>query len=91
MTLCITEKGARIVKLIKAVRAAGTILPGNKVRMPEERSAMDIGPVMDGGVQMGAFRLFDGMEVSLEILALDLEPGQAALLPACEAARPAGK
>ena len=39
MTLSISEKGKRIVQLIKAVRAAGVILPGAKVLMPDERPA----------------------------------------------------
>jgi hypothetical protein len=37
MALSISEKGRRIVQLIKAVRAAVEIVPGAKVLMPEER------------------------------------------------------
>ena len=89
MALSISEKGKRIVQLIKAVQAAGVIVPGDKVLMPDERPAAYIGPVMDGGIQMHEFRLFDGTEVVLEVPALNREPGQVALLMACEVAEPA--
>ena len=85
MAICISKKGARIVKLIKAVRGAGTIVPGNKVLIPEEQPATYMGPVMDGGIQMHEFRLFDGMEVVLEVPALNREGGQVTLLMNCEA------
>ena len=89
MTLSISEKGKRIVQLIKAVRAAGEIVPGAKVLMPNERPAAYIGPVMDGGIQMHEFHLFDGTEVVLEIPELNQKPGQVALLVTCEVAEPA--
>ena len=91
MALSISEKGKRIVQLIKAVRAAGEIVPGAKVLMPDKRPAAYIGPVMDGGIQMHEFRLFDGTEVALEVPALNPKPGQVALLVSCEVAEPASR
>jgi hypothetical protein len=91
MAICLSEKGVRVVKLIKAVRAAGAIVPGNKVMMPEEQPAMYIGPVMDGGIQMHVFRLFDGMEVVLDVPMLNQAPGRVALLLAYEVAEPASR
>ena len=91
MALSISEKGKRIVQLIKAVRAAGEITPGAKVLMPDERPAAYIGPVMDGGIQMHEFRLFDGTEVVLEVPALNPKPGQVALLMTCEVTEPASR
>jgi hypothetical protein len=91
MALSISEKGKRIVQLIKAVRAAGVIVPGAKVLMSDERPAAYIGPVMDGGIQMHEFRLFDGTEVDLEIPTLNPKPGQVALLKTCEVAEPASR
>jgi hypothetical protein len=89
MILSISEKGKRVVKLIKAVKAAGVLVPGNKVLMPDERPATYIGPVMEGGVQMHEFRLFDETEVVLEVPALNREPRRVALLMACEVSEPA--
>ena len=89
MAISISEKGKRIVQLIKAVRAAGEITPGAKVLMPDERPAAYIGPVMDGGIQMHEFHLFDGTEVVLEVPTLNQKPGQAALLVPCEVVEPA--
>ena len=86
MALSISEKGKRIVQLIKAVKAAGVIVPGAKVLMPDERPAAYIGPVMEGGIQMHEFRLFDGTEAVLEVPALNREPGRVVLLMACEVA-----
>jgi hypothetical protein len=57
--------------------------------MPDERPAAYIGPVMDGGIQMHEFHLFDGMEVVLEVPTLDQKPEQVALLVTCEMAEPA--
>ena len=91
MTLSISEKGKRIVQLIKAVKAAGALVPGDKVLMPDERPAAYIGSVMEDGIQMHEFRLFDGTEVVLEVPALNREPGRVALLMACEVAEPASK
>ena len=91
MTLSISEKGKRVVQLIKAVKAVGAFVPGDKVLMPDERPASYIGPVMEGGIQMHEFRLFDGTEVVLEVPALNREPGRVALLMACEVAEPASK
>ena len=88
MALSISEKGKRVVQLIKAVRAAGEIVPGAKVLMPEERPAMYIGPVMDDDIQMHEFHLFDGTEVILEVPVLNQKPGQVALLVNCELAEP---
>ena len=45
MALSISEKGKRIVKLIKSVRTAGVLVPGDKVQMPDERPAAYIGPL----------------------------------------------
>ena len=57
MTLSISEKGKRIVKLSKSVQAAGVLMPGDKVRMPGERPATYIGPsAVEDGIQMHAFR-----------------------------------
>ena len=89
MAISISEKGKRVVQLIKAVRAAGEIVPGAKVLMPDERPATYIGPVMDDGIQMHEFRLFDGTEIVLEMPALNPKPGQVALLVTCEGAEPA--
>jgi len=89
MAISISGKGKRIVQLIKAVRAAGKIVPGAKVLMPDERPAAYIGPVMDGGIQMHEFHLFDGMEVVLDLPALNQKPRQVALLVSCEVAEPA--
>ena len=91
MALSISEKGKRIVQLIKAVRAAGEITPGAKVLMPDERPAMYIGLVMGGGIQMHELHLFDGMEVVLEVPALNPKPGQVALLVTCEVTEPASR
>jgi hypothetical protein len=91
MTLSIYEKGKRIVQLIKAVRAAGEIVPGAKVLMPDEGPAAYIRPVMDGGIQMHEFHLFDGTEVILEVPALNQKPGQVALRVTCEVAEPASR
>lgn len=89
MILSISEKGKRVVKLIKAVKAAGVLVPGNKVLMPDERPAAYIGPVIEGGIQMHEFLLFDGTEVVLEVPALNREPRRVALLMACEVSEPA--
>ena len=89
MTLSISEKGKRVIQLIKVVKAVGVLVPGNKVLMPDERPAAYIGPVMEDGIQMHEFRLFDGMEIVFEAPALNQRPGQVALLMACEAAEPA--
>ena len=91
MTLSISEKGKRIVQLIKAVKAVGAFVPDYKVLMPDERPAAYIGPVMEEGIQMHEFRLFDGTEVVLKVPALNREPGRVALLMACEVAEPASK
>ena len=91
MTLSISEKGKRVIQLIKAVEVAGVLVPGAKVLMPDERPAAYIGPVMEEGIQMHEFRLFDGTEVVLEVPALNREPGQVALLMACEVAEPASR
>ena len=91
MTPTISEKGKRVVQLIKAVEVAGVFVPGAKVLMPDERPAAYIGPVMEGGIQMHEFLLFDGTEVVLEVPALNREPGRVALLMACEVAEPASK
>jgi hypothetical protein len=55
MTESISQKGARVVQLIKAVEAAGIFVPGAKVLMPDERPAAYIDPVMEGGIQMQEF------------------------------------
>ncbi len=89
MTLTFSEKGKRIVQLITAVKAAWVFVPGAKVLMPDERPAAYIGPVMEEGIQVHEFRLFDGTEVVLEVPALNREPGRVALLMACEVADPA--
>jgi hypothetical protein len=91
MALSISEKGKRIVQLIKAVQAAGVIVPGVNVLMPNERPAGYIGLVMEGGIQMHEFHLFDGTEVVLEIPELNQKPGQLALLATCEVAEPASR
>jgi hypothetical protein len=50
--------------LIKSIRAAGALIPGDTVWMPDERPAAFIGPsAVENGIQMHAFRLFDGTEV----------------------------
>jgi hypothetical protein len=89
MTLTISEKGKRVVQLIKPVKATGVLVSGDKVLMPDERPSAYIGPVMEGGIQMHEFRLFDGTEVVLEVPALNREPGQVALLVTGEATEPA--
>ena len=91
MAISISEKGKRVVQLIKAVKAVGAFVPGDKVLMPDERPAAYIGPVMEEGIQMHEFRLFDGTEVVLEVPALNREPGRVALLMACEVAEPTSK
>ena len=92
MALSISEKGKRIVKLIKSVRAAGVLVPGDKVQMPDERPAAYIGPsAVEDGIQMHEFRLFDGTEVIMEVPALNPEPGQVALLVTCKIAEPASR
>jgi hypothetical protein len=91
MALSISEKGKRVVQLIKAIRVAGVIAPGAKVLMPDERPAAYIGPLMDGGIQMHEFHLFDGTEVVLEVPALNPKPGQVALLVSCEIAESASR
>ena len=90
MALSISEKGKRIVKLIKSVRAAGVLVPGDKVQMPDERPATYIGPsAVEDGIQMHGFRLFDGTEVIMEVPMLNPESGQVALLAACKISEPA--
>jgi hypothetical protein len=91
MDLSISEKGKRVVQLIKAVEAAGVIVPGAKILMPDERPAAYIGPVMDGDIRMHEFHLFDGTEVVLEVPALNPEPEQVALLVTCEVAELASR
>ena len=91
MAISISEKGKRVVQLIKAIRAAEAIVPGAKVLMPDERPAAYRGPVMDGGIQMHEFRLFDGTGVVLEMPALNQKPGQVVLLVICEVAEPASR
>jgi len=91
MALSISEKGKRVVQLIKAVEAAGVIVPGAKILMPDERPAAYIGPVMDGDIRMHEFHLFDGTEVVLEVPALNPEPEQVALLVTCEVAELASR
>ena len=91
MALSISAKGKRIVQLIKAIRAAGVIVPGAKVLMSDERPAAYIGPEMDCGIQMHEIRLFDGTEVVLEVPALNQKPGQVALLVSCEVVEPASR
>ena len=87
MALTISEKGKRIVQLIKSVRAAGVLVPGDKVQMPDERPAAYIGPsAVEDGIQMHEFRLFDGTEVVLEVPALSPKPGQVTRLVSCEVA-----
>jgi|GEM_PF-1844296 len=70
MAFCLTEKGARVVDLIRAVDSAGVLVPGDKVQMPNERPATYIRPVVQGNVQMHEFRLFDGTEIIMEVPAL---------------------
>lgn len=89
MNLSVSENGRRVIDLIKAVRTAGVIMSGAKIPMPDERPAAYVGPVMDGGIQMHKFQLFDGVEVVLEVPALDPKPEQVALLVSCEVAEPA--
>ena len=92
MALSISEKGKRIVKLIKSVRAAGVLVPGDKVQMPDEGPAAYIGPsAVEDGIQMHEFRLFDGTEVVMEVPVLNPESGQVALLTACEISEPASR
>ena len=91
MAISISEKGKRVAQLIKAVRAAGVIVPGAKVLMPDERPATYTGPVMDGDIQMHEFHLFDGTEIVLEVPALNPKSGQVALLVPCEVAEPASR
>jgi hypothetical protein len=89
MALSISEKGKRVVQLIKAVKTTGVLVSGDKVLMPDERPAAYISPVMKGSIQMHEFRLFDGTEVVLEVPALNREPERVALLMACEVSDPA--
>ena len=86
MALWISEKGARVVQLIRAVKAAGAMMPGDQVRMPGEKPATYLGPVMERGLQMHGFRLFDGTEIVMEAPALNrpLEPN--VLQPVCASA-----
>jgi hypothetical protein len=88
MALCISEKGARVVQLIRAVKAAGAMMPGDQVRMPGEKPAAYLGPLMERGIQMHGFRLFDGTEIVLEAPALNRQPGPDALQPVCASAGP---
>jgi hypothetical protein len=89
MSLSISEKGRRVVQLIKTVKAIGVLVSSDKVLMPDERPATYICPVMEGGIQMHEFRLFDGTEVVLDVPALNREPERVALLIACEVSEPA--
>ncbi len=67
----LSKKGVRVVALIRAVRAAGVVQPGGKIRMPGEAPATYIGPAgVEDGIQMHTFRLFDGSEIVLEVPAL---------------------
>jgi len=68
MTICLSEKGFRIVALIRAVRSVGLIQPGGKIQLPHEKPATYIGPAgVEGSIQMHEFRLFDGMKVIMEV------------------------
>jgi hypothetical protein len=58
--MALTKKCTRIVELVRAVRLAGEIAPGDKVQMPHEQPATYIGPVMEDEIQMHEFRLFAG-------------------------------
>jgi hypothetical protein len=66
----ITKKGTRILNLIEAVRSAGAMKPGDTLQMPHELPAKYIGLLMEAGIQMHEFRLYDGMEIVLEAPAI---------------------
>jgi len=90
MAIAISEKGTRVIRLIKAVKAVKkAIAPGDKLQLPGESPATYLGPHMDGNIQMHAFRLFDGTEVVLEAPALDRLAGQPATLVTAAMIEPA--
>ena len=69
--MTLAKKGIRVVALIRAVRSAGEIVPGDKVQILHEQPATYVGPAaVEDGIQMHKFWLFDGMEVPLEVPAL---------------------
>ena len=81
MLIKVKPQGKRIVNLIKAVRQAGALLPGDNVEMPGEGSATYLGVIEEGDIQMDyiqihTFVLSDGMQVALEIPSLNRSLGK---------------
>jgi hypothetical protein len=75
----LTKKARRILALIEAVEAAGNIQPGAALSLPGEKPATYLGPgEVEGGIQMHVFRLHDGLEVPMQVPALDLPTGRPA-------------
>ena len=81
MFINVKPEAKRVVNLIKAVREIGAILPGDKVRMIGEKPAIYVGAIELGDIQvdyiqMHAFRLFDGLQVVLEVPSLNRSLGK---------------
>jgi len=70
----LTKKARRILALIEAVQAAGNIQPGATLRLPGEKPATYVGPGdVEDGIQMHVFRLHDGLEIPMEVPALNAQ------------------
>ena len=74
-------KAQRIVNLIKSVRKLGTIFPGDKIKMIGEKPATYLGALEEGDIQVDyiqthVFRLFDGLQVVLDVPALNRSLGK---------------
>jgi hypothetical protein len=71
----------RVVNLIRAVRQLGAILPGDKIKMINERPATYVGVIEEGDmqtdyIQMHVFTLHDGVRVVLEMPSLNRSIGK---------------
>ena len=76
MFINVTPEGKRVVNLIKAVRLVNFILPGDKIKLIGELPATYLGAVEEGDlqgdyIQMHTFRLWDGVQVVLEVPSLN--------------------
>ena len=76
MTIKLKQNGRRVLNLIMAVREISAILPGDKVRLVGEKpatyeGAIEVGDIQEDDIQMHAFRLFDGLQVILEVPSLN--------------------
>jgi hypothetical protein len=64
--------GKRVLNLIRALRGAGLLLPGDKVNLAGEKPAIYVGPLEEDdyemeSIMMHAFKLHDGIFIILEL------------------------